>query len=57
MAKRSRKQSKTAKTAAGPKHMVSHPKFAGRQYDCYGKHVRTGRGTKKSPRVYCGRRA
>lgn len=50
MAKRSRKRAK----AKGPKRYVSHPKYAGKQYDCYGRHVRSGKGKRKSPRVYCG---
>lgn len=34
---------------------VAHPKFAGRSYLCHGKHVRTGKGRKKAPRVFCGK--
>ena len=34
---------------------VAKPKYAGRQYDCYGKRVRTGKGNKKAPRVFCGK--
>ena len=53
-----RKRARRASKAAAPKHMLSHPKYAGKQFDCYGKHVRTKKGgPKNSARVYCGRAA
>jgi hypothetical protein len=32
---------------------VAKPQFAGRSYTCSGKRVRTGKGKKKAPRVFC----
>lgn len=34
------------------KHVGSHT-FAGRKFDCAGKRVRSGKSTKKSPRIFC----
>lgn len=54
MAKRSGRKHKKASSAARH-HSVSHPSYAGKKYDCYGTHVRTGHGNKKAPRVFCGK--
>lgn len=45
---------KGRKGRKGGRH-VTYTKFAGKSYDCYGKHVRSGKGRKKSPRVFCGK--
>ena len=49
MARKRRKSSKRRGRS------VAHPTFAGRKYDCRGKRVRTGKGRKKSPRVFCAK--
>lgn len=47
---------KAAKKSSGSGHRtVARPKFAGNQYDCYGKRVKAGRGKKKVARVFCAR--
>lgn len=51
------------KRKAGKKHKSGHaghpsvakPTFGGKKYDCYGKRVRTGKGKKTAPRVFCAR--
>lgn len=58
MAKRKRARRASKAKAAAPKHMLSHPKYDSKQFDCYGKKVRTKKGgPKNSARVYCGKRA
>lgn len=44
---------KRRKSAPG-KHVGSHT-FGGRKFDCAGKRVRSGKSTKKSPRIFCRR--
>jgi len=56
-ARKSRKsKAKKAASTAGRTHVANH-KFAGREYDCYGKRVKAGRGNKKVPRIFCARKA
>lgn len=57
MAKRKRARRASKAKAAAPKHMLSHPKYVGKQFDCYGTHVRVKKGgPKSSARVYCGKK-
>jgi len=51
------KRALRAKKASTPKHIVGTHTYAGKTFGCYGKHVRTGKGTKKSARMYCGNKA
>jgi len=57
--KKARKSSKAKSSkATSPKHMIAHPKYSAKQFDCYGTHVRVKKGGPRvSARVYCGKRA
>jgi hypothetical protein len=58
--KKARKSVKRAskKSATAAKHMVAHPSYHAKKFDCYGKMVRTKKGgAKNSARVYCGKKA
>lgn len=56
--KRSRKGRKAAaKKSAGARHVIGGHKYGGRDFECYGKHVRAGRSNKKVARIFCAKKA
>jgi len=58
MAKHGRKSRRKASRKSSGRHgakTVARPHYSKHSYECYGKHVRTGKGSKRAPRVFCGR--
>lgn len=58
MAKRkSRKSSKKSASKAAKGQTIANHKYSGKDFRCYGKHVRAGKSTKKVARIFCGKAA